>query len=452
MPKLSLVRSLTPRPGAVFKARLSADRAYMAVAVEGGEILVYDATQLPDLRLVQSMRPSASSATVRDVAFSRDSSLLVAGCYDGSIYIYRLADAEEVAGSAAGWMGELDRIVAAQRAGTLAGAVGPAISSADADAPAPMYVPASVIEKGHSKEVKSVAVNRFGRIASCSRDRVVSVWGSSPDAPLEYDCLAYMDGHTQDIKHVAFGPAGDMLLSASYDNRVQVYRRSLHQDPDGIEPIEEWGLHCVIGSPVRPEAYSTNWQDVRAATGSCHTVWSAEFSPDGTAILAVDGNGCARLYRVAETGCRHVYTSSGGHGRRACYDLSILDLSCRPAAGDLGGPGPLVAGGRGTHSPFLAFTCGADNSLEVSVVSLSPGAEEPVYSMLGAERPFEPVHRVIRAPHAHMGEINTVTSAWAPVGSVGAGAGDSGDHPVAFVITGGDDGRINVWRLEFGAD
>lgn len=123
------------------------------------------------------------------------------------------------------------------------------------------------IIEGHENEIKGLAWNHTGRLlALCSRDKTVWVWETDPETLEEFECVLVLTDHQQDIKHVTWHPRRDIIASSSYDDTIRIYKQDEHDD--------DWGCVGVL-------------------TGHEGTVWCSQFED-------VKGSDTVRLASVSD--------------------------------------------------------------------------------------------------------------------------------------------------------
>ncbi|KAJ7744044.1 WD40 repeat-like protein [Mycena maculata] len=122
--------------------------------------------------------------------------------------------------------------------------------------------------EGHTGRVRSVHFSPNGtQIVSASNDQTVRIWDAEKGTPI----AGPFTGHTDFVTSVNFSPDGTEIVSGSYDHTVRIW------DASNYHTVRFWDAHA--GTVV-------------AGTFEGHTdsVYSANFSPDGTQIPSRSGD------------------------------------------------------------------------------------------------------------------------------------------------------------------
>jgi cytosolic iron-sulfur protein assembly protein CIAO1 len=200
-----------------------------------------DATS--EIKITNELK-GAHSKTIRCLDFSPDGSLLAASSFDGSVSIWQFFSSTH---SASG-----------------------------------NYTIKCITSlEGHENEVKGVAFSPSGHIlATCGRDRTIWLWKihSEDDAAAEqgiirhgdyepeFECLAVLQEHQQDVKSLSWDPNLAGFVSGSYDETARVWSQ-LDLEDDG-----DWG--CVQTLEL----------------GKLGTVWASTFILDFLILVGQSGH------------------------------------------------------------------------------------------------------------------------------------------------------------------
>lgn len=196
--------------------------------------------------------------------------------------------------------------------------------------------------EGHENEVKAVAWNWSGRyLASCSRDKTVWIWETDPETLEEFECVSVLSDHDQDIKHIVFHPQHNLLASSSYDDTVRLYNQDEDDDDWSCVAILNGHLGTVWCSafehPKAPSAKEGRIRLVSASDDSNVRVWSTVSSVEqqktGSALPSSIKHGSKEMEWT------HELTLPSVH-KYAIYSVSWSEKSGRIAS--VGADGQIV--------------------------------------------------------------------------------------------------------------
>ncbi|KAI5957758.1 CIA1 [Candida theae] len=255
------------------------------------------------------------------------------------------------------------------------------------------------IIEGHENEIKAVDWNFSGRyLASCSRDKTVWIWETDPETLEEFECVSVLNDHSQDVKNVTWHPTSNLLASSSYDDTIRIYKQDFDDDDwscVGILDSHEGTVWCSkFESPKSPHATKDRIRLVSVSDDLSVRIW---YSQDETSN---DANGSTNGTNLP---------SSIKHTSEMVWEQECV----LPKAHTL---------------PIYSV---AWSSKTGKIVTSGSDGQIVVYSEIATGKwEIENVHQFAHGVH----EINCVI--WANL--------DNEKEEV--VISAGDDGCVNIWK------
>lgn len=167
-----------------------------------------------------------------------------------------------------------------------------------------------VVLQGHRGRVVYAAWGRGDRLATAGMDGTVRIWGAVDGAQ-----LTELDGHTKDVRTVAWSPDGALIASGGGDRVARLWdgttyaaRGEITGYRDTVHALDFRADSRVLATGSDDSTVAL-WEVSDPAVPvllgipmTAHTapVWSVGFSPDGRRLISASLDGTARVWSIAQ--------------------------------------------------------------------------------------------------------------------------------------------------------
>merc|ERR1712100_570780 len=122
----------------------------------------------------------------------------------------------------------------------------------------------------------------------------MGIWEMDPEEN-DFECIAVLSGHSQDVKMVKFHPTKELLASCSYDDTIKLW-----------------------------EEDDYDWTCKQTLEGHTSTVWSIAFSNDGNKIFSCSADKSIIVWQLDDsTGEYKRACTLTGHHNRVIYSIDV---------------------------------------------------------------------------------------------------------------------------------
>jgi WD40 repeat protein len=271
---LSLAHKLKAHDGICWYSSWSPDSQFLATCGQDRKICLwrYCGRKLSPVQ-VESRPDDVHSRTIRKITWRGDSRLLAAVSFDSTVSLWYLDSNGDQIRYLTKLSGQESEVK-----GVTFSPCGDMIATCSRDKSIWIFDISNI-------RIPGVGVGDFQAVPSAPELLIHQetegefVFPVSPSRANEIDCLAVLQGHSQDVKSVRFSPNNSSLLvSVSYDDSVRVWTSS-----DETGASDDWHVSSTLKA---------------AQGGHSNTVWDIQFNPveNTSEFITVSADGCMKIW------------------------------------------------------------------------------------------------------------------------------------------------------------